>query len=213
MRFVSNEYIYGASGGNVGTGRWAVSYWIKGTGASQRYLNKNNGSNSGFDTYFQGAGKITFTYPGGSGALDSVGSFNDGVWHHVLETYDSGTTSVYIDGSFNNSGTPTIGGGGMSNGNNLNVGRSPSYGTTSFTGSLFDVRLYNDISISFANLSKILYEGRGADNFTDGMVTRCALEHGLDGTTVGTTTNIGSAGGTMAVSNTPTYEAIPFSGY
>lgn len=208
MNFVSNEYIAGSPLGNVGTGNWALYFRLKTTSINCRLLSKASGS-TGWSIAIYSGGQLYFEDNGSTGSiLPSIGAITGSVFKDCLFFWDSGTLFLYVDGILNNSvlWTPTF---AIFNSSNLWVGRS-SVGTTNFTGSINDVRLYNNITIARQNLATLLYEAKGADNITEGLVTRVALEYGTQGSTVGNTTNIGSAGGVMSVTNTPTFEALPF---
>ena len=214
MRFVTNEYIAGATGGNIGTGNWAISFWGSFSAVNQRFLNKNNATTNGFDMFTNANGWIILFFVGDSSNFSNqTTNMTDNTYRHHLFYYNGSTFEIYynaVSKAVTPAGTYT---GAVSNANNLNIGYSPVFGTTAFSGSLHDVRLYNNISLDGATLAKILYEEKGNDNITEGLVTRAALEFGPDGSTVGVTTNLGSSGGTFAVTNTPTYEALPLGGY
>lgn len=58
--------------------------------------------------YYQDTGKIWFElYLGTYVWLDSVGTINDGAWHHIVGTYDKEKMKIYIDGGLDNESSQT----------------------------------------------------------------------------------------------------------
>jgi len=58
--------------------------------------------------YYRDTGKIWFEfYIGTHVYLDSIGTINDGSWHHIVCTYNKEKMKIYIDGSLDNTDAQT----------------------------------------------------------------------------------------------------------
>ncbi len=139
MNFVSNEYIYGGSSGNIGTGKWGVYFRLQTTGYNTRLMSKASGVN-GWDMVIYSDQKIYFEINGSTTpVLGSAAAITSASYKDILFIWESGTLYIYVDGAINNSvvWTPTN---PLTTAVDLWIGRS-SVGTTGFTGSINDVRL------------------------------------------------------------------------
>ena len=74
---------------------------------------------------------------GGGSPLFSLTPVNDGAWHHIVLTHDSGVQKIYVDGLFEDMSTQEFVAGAYHH----------SFGTRPFSGhyegSLDDIRIYN----------------------------------------------------------------------
>jgi hypothetical protein len=74
-------------------------------------------------------------------------TFNDNTWHNIVLVRDVGNVYLYINGSLNNSGVVS-GSFGSFNNVPLYIGVHPGLSSTVFPGSVAQVLVYNNISLS-----------------------------------------------------------------
>lgn len=180
---------------------WALSYWAKWptpanysvVGADQ-FMGRNDGSANGWDIWktdpVAQSGAREWFESNGVGAFTSTSfdAFYDGAWHHWM-WYKHGTNNVgiYVDAGFiENAAVPQAnppGVGSMSF--RINLPRSGP-GTWGATGEISHVKLFSNISYDIATLAKILYESRGADGLTDGVIAHYPLDFGNNGSVIAT---------------------------
>lgn len=209
MNFITNEYIDGVSGGDLTTPPWAISAWIKTTNNGVRIFGKNSASDGWEVNCVSNVLRFLVKAPGT--LSDSTSVINNGVLNHIGIYYDGTTCYHYLNGAADGSKVVSFAGADLTS-VNLRIGQVPN-SATNFTGDVCDVRIYDNLTMTdHAAMFKILYEMQGRDCLEDTPVTRAALEFGAPGTTVGTTPNLGTAGGTFTVSGTPTYEKYPLIG-
>jgi len=168
--------------GNSGAGHADETLTWKGDGGNLRMLYKN-----GEDYLFDDAiHHIVIICDGNDNRYLIDGAA-------VAETFDagdSGTNDGLIDNAINNF---LIGSDNAGNG---------------FTGSIWDYRIYNR-GITDAE-AKIIYEERGKDNITNGLVIRLPMFEGPTGSTMTVNTDVGPNGYNGSPQNTPTYTDQPF---
>ncbi len=127
-----------------------LAAWVKpGKTGTQNILKKVTGTTtpSGYELSLSSAGKVFVRFNGNVNyRVDSTVNYPaDGTtWTHIAATFDGSTIRVYINGSMNNSTTPsttfTIG----ANTTNLGVGAEPaSTPINYFLGLIDDARIYN----------------------------------------------------------------------
>jgi len=85
------------------------------------------------------------------------GTFNDGLWHHAVMTYDHNYIRIYVDGILENSTGEhdSI----VYSGGYAAIGRAGNYDGTYMVGQIKDVRLYNDVTVLTSNQINNLYLG------------------------------------------------------
>ncbi len=84
-----------------------------------------------------------FNEAGAVGGVVGTIKLNDGVWHHVVGTYDGTNTTIYVDGK--QDGTNTTLSGNLKSGTSAIIigGVTQNTGSDWFAGSIDDVRIYN----------------------------------------------------------------------
>ena len=84
-------------------GTFTVMLWYKSSATTvQPLVGVIDGSKYYPLLYLDSEGRINYTLYGshtsGSNSLRTIGTFNDGDWHHVAITYDDSTMNLYVDG-------------------------------------------------------------------------------------------------------------------
>ena len=105
----------------------------------------------------QGQLALVLDGPGGGSNYDLLTStinLNTGTWYYLVATWDRTATpqymKIYINGSLNNSITPTVANAPQINGSKLLIGSqlpssySPAYGYFTFNGALYGVKVYSN---------------------------------------------------------------------
>lgn len=68
----------------------------------------NNGNSYDKQVYMLNDGRVTFgVYTGSVQAITSAGALNNGQWHHVVATQDSGGMKLYVDGALSSQNSVT----------------------------------------------------------------------------------------------------------
>ena len=157
--------------------------WFKttNTSASNQTLWNNGGANSGETGLFVGlnAGviKLVTSGSGNNTTFASSGSFNDGNWHNLVVTYNSGPFVMYIDGNSLLTGTSTR----FTSGTSTKTLRFGAFSYSSFldgyTGDMDQIRIFP--TILTADQAAMLYaESAGATKFTESSDTVLVFKAG-----------------------------------
>ncbi|MFD3653588.1 LamG-like jellyroll fold domain-containing protein [Streptomyces sp. NPDC058620] len=133
--------------------RFSVETWIKTTttrgGKIIGFGNRVMQNSSSYDkhVYMRNDGRLVFgVYSGGARTVTSLGTYNDGNWHHVVATQGTGGMALYVDGQLRASnflftGNETSPGYWRVGGDNL--GSWPSRPTSNFfAGQLDETAVY-----------------------------------------------------------------------
>ncbi|MBN2203075.1 MAG: DUF87 domain-containing protein [Candidatus Aenigmarchaeota archaeon] len=152
----------------LGSSDFAVEWWFKTTssGRKERFISKGSESwSQGWHTYLSVGGNVGVELSDGVSTGESgstVGSYNDGIWHHSVSVFYFGdNVSIFMDGDFENS-FDISGEGDFSNSlKEIKLGRANIAYSENFTGTMDEVRLWNR-SLSTGEI-KELYETR-SDN-------------------------------------------------
>jgi len=147
----------GNSVGNFGTGDFSIETWVKTSqiAISNIPLLSKDGTcscSSSWNVEISTSGHIILEQSdvdGGGTCQDqsqvtSVTAINDGEWHHILLTRESGTVKIYIDGELDISSAQNVA--NISNTDNLTIGNDAcsSSGGKYFQGQLDEVRIWDD---------------------------------------------------------------------
>jgi Tfp pilus assembly protein PilV len=164
MRFDGGDYITAST--TQGLNPFAsttASAWFKTTStvASTKILGKTTGcASTGYliwmDENAVGDGRVSW-WVGDGPWLDSpaTSTYNDGVWHHVVGTYDGYTSRLYVDGNLSTSSAR-----GVENPTSaavFEIGGSTVGCGSGFVGEIDDVRIYqralsaSEVSTLYAN--------------------------------------------------------------
>lgn len=138
---------------------WA--YWVKtSTTSAQVYCVSLGGRN--FDRINKdGNGLYSVSLTGASGdAIPSTTAINDGNWHHVGVTWDGTTQRVYVDGTEENSGTPTR---SLFGGNTDHAIGGNTANLSGWVGTIDDVRFYTKV-LSSSEMSTLASDGDVTDS-------------------------------------------------
>lgn len=117
------------------------------------------------------SGKIIFRRSDSSNTLTLTGSLsiNDGNYHHICVTKYNDVLSLYVDGTFESSGSEVIE--QPTNGHSIILGSEDYNGTQQFSGSLDELRFYSyavnsqQVSQSLSdNTTGLLYQTRNIGN-------------------------------------------------
>ncbi|MGP3634648.1 LamG-like jellyroll fold domain-containing protein [Streptomyces sp. 24-1644] len=133
--------------------RFSVETWIKTTttrgGKIIGFGNRVMQNSSSYDkhVYMRNDGRLVFgVYSGGARTVTSLGTYNDGNWHHVVATQGTGGMALYVDGQLRASnflftGNETSPGYWRVGGDN--IGSWPSRPTSNFfAGQLDETAVY-----------------------------------------------------------------------
>ena len=150
LQFAGTDASWGSLGNNYnfGTGPFTASVWVKGGGAGQGILVKDNwaGTSNGFYLYKTAASPYYYAYWNGTATIFVASA--DGGWH-LLTVVRSGTgsnqASVYADGSLVSNFTESR---NLSNAITFWVANTNSSGY-SFSGSLDEIRISNSVRSSY----------------------------------------------------------------
>ena len=77
----------------------------------------------------------------GSKHISTFSSFTDGFWHHLMVGYESGITTLYIDGKVYGSMTSTLSLSEWNDGNQIRIGQTSEIGN-SFNGEVDDLSIW-----------------------------------------------------------------------
>lgn len=126
-----------------GAGPFSVACWCKTVSMENDVLITNYDAVNFFFLTIGSASAGVFQFSiRNTSTLNSVGTFNDGVWHHVAATYASGTGRLYVDGKLNNTGaldtgspdSATVG---------ITLGRLGNVSSLYFTGEMADPLIFS----------------------------------------------------------------------
>jgi RHS repeat-associated protein len=120
-----------------------VEVWLKTTGTAGSFVNQRTAGNvGGFSLESSGNSAVLYINIGGAW-YGSVGtkSINDGLWHHVVGTWDGSFIRMYIDGGL--SGTPAAAAGTLNNPAGQLFQLANSATTWYYPGSLDEVAVYS----------------------------------------------------------------------
>lgn len=144
-----------------------VSLWIKFTTVQQNkhiftLQNANASPYLGFSIFVEDSAngkKITSATRSTSfGYITSTNNLNDGNWHHILVTFDSGTHTLYVDGTQNAQNTgKTL---AWDTGADLKFGKFYNYSGGYYNGSLDEVG-YWDRALSSGEIAELYNAGAG----------------------------------------------------
>ena len=115
-------------------GSWTVSFWYKmmedsSEGWDQIFV-KGNGSRRNYAMWLRpSSGRIHFRVDPSNQGLDSTNALFPGKWYFITGVFDSGTLSLYINGSLDRSATGISMNASSGNNDSLYIGKSPSYNT------------------------------------------------------------------------------------
>lgn len=147
----------GGSNANFGTNDFTISTWVNTSNTALQYFASKRVNNNGHSSFWG----LTIQ-PGGVAAIevdqDGVGtnykalvgtvSVADGTWKHLVVTRIGATVYIYVNGSFDISGSGA-GTANISNTEPVEIGRYSGKGTTNhFTGNLDEFRIINGTALS-----------------------------------------------------------------
>ena len=151
-----DDEVTASTAGLVSTGI-TVSAWIDHPTANifRPIVDHRDGDTDGYDLYLDAAGRPFVRVNGDTHTGSAVVA--DGIWHHLVATYDGSEIRIYVDGLLD-SASPA-GPAGIDVGSDLVLGRH--YGTLDlfFGGGLDDVVIY-DRAVSPAEALELFLTGR-----------------------------------------------------
>jgi hypothetical protein len=188
----ANDYLYDI------TGPITIGAWIKVnsfTIASQTILAKGNatwrlqrnGSTNQLQFVCNGLTATT---------VNSTSNLNDGLWHHVMGTYNGNTLAIYVDGVLEASTAAT----GVLATNNINVRIAENAETTGryWNGAIHDARIYS-VALSASQVAALYgLVGRWELNQTSGTSATDSTVFAKHGTLSGTANWTTDCGGMRA---------------
>lgn len=176
---------------------WAVSYWAElpdpvtiQDGGQQCFLNnfvsggnswllwhtdpaRQGGVRARWEAYNSGGNIFSFTAP----AFDAF--FNSGIHCWVLAKTSPTEVSYFVDGGLIETIAPGVVVPGIRNAP-FNIGNAGGYGASRNPSMILqDVRLYKDTGFDLATLAENLFQARGNDRITDGLIFRVKLNAGI----------------------------------
>ena len=181
------------------TADFSISCWMKFTDSGATKYALSMGDQYGIYT---SSGTIRgFARIGGAfTSLTSVGTFNDGAWHHVLYVKNSTNMLLYIDGSLNASNTS----GGTNTASALDQRIGARYTSANvYAGNLDELAIWD--SDQSANVSNIYASGSVIDLSTYSPLGWWRMGDS-DGGTGTTLTDLGSGTNNGTLVNSPTFQ-------
>jgi sialidase-1 len=96
------------------TGDWTVAFWLKTTSTANSTIYYRGGAGASskqfYVAYFGGSGGVlNVGVPDVIGLINSVGSVNDGAWHHVAVRREGDVWTLFIDGAVDSTVTNGVG--------------------------------------------------------------------------------------------------------
>lgn len=144
-----------------------VSLWIKFTTVQQNkhiftLQNANSSPYAGFSIFVEDSanGKKVWsaTRSTSFGYITSTNNLNDGNWHHILVTFDSGTHTLYVDGTQNAQNTgKTL---AWDTGADLQFGKFYNYSGGYYDGSLDEVGYWSR-ALTGSEITELYNSGAG----------------------------------------------------
>ena len=195
----TSDYISCGNDSSLVPSSITISLWFKTSGSASaipRLLNKSYGG-SPYDSYFIriNNGVLNFKIGVSSASVQIAGTTNvvDGIWHHVVGTYDGSQLKLYLDG--NPEATPINETRAILENTtyNLTIGcELGAYGFSwPFTGDISNVAIYNT-ALSATNVSTLYNNGAPQATIYGSPVSHWKL----DNTTTGIEDSAGSNNGT-----------------
>jgi hypothetical protein len=124
------------------------SAWVDTTGTSDQHIISCGSWEPAYYVYIASDGSVYLQWgstdaSGGSLIYSSTKTVNDGVWHHIVVSYDtsSGKSSIHIDGV--EDATSTHSQDSFSTTDPIGIGYQRAYTQNYFSGSLCDIRIYD----------------------------------------------------------------------
>lgn len=123
---------------------FSIAAWVK---APVRTYGTNHArtifKTGSFSLYLDTTGKLSVNYGSGAVTLSNT-NLIDGLWHHVMITYDATTLKGYIGGTsvYSNALSSSL----VSMGSSIVIGANTSY-TDGFDGSMAQFRIYNTVKL------------------------------------------------------------------
>lgn len=197
---------------------YLLSAWFKGTKADNLPFSKAVWNSGGFSFALNNSIPITFLFHFSPSQRAYGGPADYSSWINVVFARYSGNMYQYVNGdlvtpnqswamdSYDISPVTCP----------IQIGGVGYFSWSPFAGSIFDARIYKAPSFisEHATIAKIIYEERGGDNITDGLVWRSCLMDGGDGSNVSTAIDASINGLTLAPnSGTPKWSAEAFRGF
>jgi len=103
-------------------------------------------------------GYIVRMYNGSASAISTASTVNDTDWHHILMIYNSTHMLFYRDGSLVSTGAITLGG-SITTGENISIGRRTGATSVPFNGSIDNVQIYGNRTLSSSDISTLYNNG------------------------------------------------------
>ena len=193
---------------DLSSGDFALMTWIKTTSLSDDVIGAFNSGSPflGFSLSIWNIGQVAVFYSGGPFQTFNSADVNDGNEYHIAVLNISGTAYCYVNGAFVQSivaGNPS----GTSN-QTIRIGRDSNASPSRwFSGTLWDTRIYKNKVLSASDIKNI-YNSRGSDNITDGMVLRSSMIGKTSGTSeTSTMYDLSGNGNDASPVASPTYTA------
>lgn len=139
----SNDYVDCGSAPQLNiTGHISIAATVKSSGAGgtdRGIAGKGTYGSTGYTLAHAGSGNVMLFHLEGSFATGTT-AFTDGVWRHVVGTYDGANLRIFVDGKLE--GTTAKTGTSTPSGTNFEMGRRPGVATY-WTGSIDDVMVWD----------------------------------------------------------------------
>ena len=136
----SGSYLLVPDVASLQTGSGTIAAWINTVNAGSSYAGIII-KQFAYGIFLDNNNFILYDWNGGGDQSSGV-SLNDGRWHFVAATFNSGVaggSALYVDGVSKATGTITV----TSQANPLEIGAGSSAGIQSFNGMIADVQVYN----------------------------------------------------------------------
>lgn len=157
----NNKYMVASSSASLEmSGQMSMAAWVKSdtTPDNSTIIQKLTSAGLGYRLGVDSTGKAIGQVGNGSimlTARNNNKNILDGLWHHVISTYDGSKLLIFVDGiqgDLVGDGVNSL----SSNTEPLYIGKDPTYTNHNFTGAIDDVQIYNT-ALTVDEIQKLLY--------------------------------------------------------
>jgi hypothetical protein len=141
----TSNYVSVPSATSLNLSQFTIASWVtlaSSTGANNYVMEKDKGSaDYNYEFYYDSSNQLYCDFNTGSRSVSYNWTPSTNTWYHLARTYDGAYLRIYINGA--QVATASASGTLDTSSNALIIGKNDLYGTSTWNGSMDDVRLYN----------------------------------------------------------------------